>query len=434
MRIHTMQDHSHIAGRRARVGLGEGTAFFGRCRAECPAAPALEERGFCMAVCGVIAEYDPFHKGHERHLRLAREKTGAEGIVCVISGSFTQRGMPALLPPDIRARMALNCGADIVLQLPYAFSVREAEYFALGGVYILKALGCVTHLSFGCEFPDFPLLSRVAEALEAPDEALTAAIQAGLERGLSYASAVGQAASRRFSLPSDALNRPNTALALSYLRALRRLDSPMIPVPIPRESDYHERELACWPSASAVRGAILRGDWAGVKAAVPARAMPGLKEGIAQGICPPQAWDMLLRRMLLMASPQEIAALPGVSEGLEGRILRAAEKTVSREELISAVKTRRYTYGRISRALCHGLMGVKKTDLPALPAAARILGFRESARPLLKKMQKSGFPLFSRPARTGEAELDIRADELWRVAAGLPRGETYRRLPVILPE
>ena len=86
-----------------------------------------------MNICGVIAEYDPFHKGHERHLRSAREKTGADFIVCVMSGSFTQRGMPALLPPHARADMALRCGADVALQLPYAFSVREAEYFALGG-------------------------------------------------------------------------------------------------------------------------------------------------------------------------------------------------------------------------------------------------------------------------------------------------------------
>ena len=104
-----------------------------------------------MNICGVIAEYDPFHKGHERHLRSAREKTGADFIVCVMSGSFTQRGMPALLPPHARADMALRCGADVVLQLPYAFSVREAEYFALGGAAILNALGCVTHLSFGSE-------------------------------------------------------------------------------------------------------------------------------------------------------------------------------------------------------------------------------------------------------------------------------------------
>ena len=385
-----------------------------------------------MSVCGVIAEYDPFHKGHERHVRLAREKAGADFIVCVMSGAFTQRGLPALLPAHVRAEMALRCGADIVLQLPYAFSVREAEYFALGGVHILNALGCVTHLSFGCERDDLSLLQRAAALLEQSDEALNEAIQGGLNRGLSYAAAQGQAVAQRLSIGEKTLDAPNTALALSYLRALRRLNSPILPVPILREQDYHAAELEAWPSASAVRGALLRGDWAGVERAVPEAALPVLRRGILAGFCPPDGLDGILRYTLLNAAPDEIAQWPGVAEGLEQRILKAAETAVSREALIANLKTRRYTYGRISRALCHGVMGVKRADLPALPDHARVLGFRESARPLLRKMQKSGFPLFTRPAREQAAALDIRADEVWAVGAGLTRGETYRMKPVII--
>ena len=385
-----------------------------------------------MNVCGVIAEYDPFHKGHERHLRLAREMTGADFIVCVMSGAFTQRGLPALLPAHARAEMALRCGADVVLQLPYAFSVREAEYFALGGVHILNALGCVTHLSFGCETDDLSLLQSAAALLEQPDEKLNEAVQAGLNRGLSYAAAQGQAAARRLGIGEKTLDAPNTALALSYLRALLRLNSPILPVPVLRAQDYHAVELEAWPSASAVRGAILRGDWAGVESAVPEAALPVLRRGIAAGICPPDALDAILRYTLLNAAPDKIAQWPGIAEGLEQRVIKAAETRVSREAIIAAVKTRRYTYGRISRALCHGVMGVKRADLPDLPDHARVLGFRESARPLLRKMQKSGFPLLTRPAREQSAALDIRADELWAVGAGLPRGETYRMKPVII--
>lgn len=385
-----------------------------------------------MNVCGVIAEYDPFHKGHERHLRLAREKTGADHIVCVMSGSFTQRGLPALLPAPIRAEMALRCGADVVLQLPYAFSAREAEYFALGGVHILNALGCVTHLSFGTERSDLNLLQSAAALLEQPDEKLNEAVQHGLNRGLSYAAAQGRAVAQRLNIDEKTLNAPNTALALSYLRALRRLDSPILPVPILREQDYHAAELDAWPSASAVRGAILRGDWAGVERSVPEAALPVLRQGVLAGVCPPDGLDAILRYTLLNAIPEEAAGWPGVAEGLEQRILKAAETCVSREELIAAVKTRRYTYGRVSRALCHGVMGVKRADLPALPGHARVLGFRESARSLLRKMQKSGFPLITRPAREETAALDIRADELWAIGAGLPRGETYRIKPIII--
>ena len=385
-----------------------------------------------MNVCGVIAEYDPFHKGHERHLRLAREKTGADSIVCVMSGTFTQRGLPALLPAHVRAEMALRCGADIVLQLPYAFSVREAEYFALGGAHILNALKCVTHLSFGCERDDLSLLQRAAALLEQPDEALNEAIQAGLDKGLSYAAAQGQAVAQRLNIEEKTLNAPNTALALSYLRALLRLNSPIVPVPVLRAQDYHAAELEAWPSASAVRGAILRGDWAGIESAVPEAVLPVLRRGMLGGVCLPDGLDGILRYTLLNAAPDEIAQWPGVAEGLEQRILKAAETAVSREALIAAVKTRRYTYGRISRALCHGVMGVKRADLPDLPDHVRVLGFRESARPLLRKMQKSGFPLLTRPAKEPSAALDIRADELWALGAGLPRGETYRMKPIII--
>ena len=385
-----------------------------------------------MAVCGVIAEYDPFHKGHERHLLLAREKTGADFVVCVMSGSFTQRGLPALLPAHIRAEMALRCGADIVLQLPCAFSLREAEYFALGGVYILHALGCVTHVSFGSETSDLHLLQTAAQLLEQPDEALNEAVQTGLKQGLSYAAAQGRAVAQRLNIEEKTLNAPNTALALSYLRALRRLNSPILPVPVPRNQDYRAAELEAWPSASAVRGAILRGDWQGVKSAVPEAALPVLRRGIMAGVCPPDGLDGALRYVLLNASPSEIAGWPGVTEGLEQRILKAAETAISRESLIAAVKTRRYTYGRISRALCHGMMGVKRADLPDVPDHTRVLGFRENARPLLRNMRESGFPLLTRPAKAPAAALDIRADELWAIGAGLPRGETYREKPVII--
>ena len=125
-----------------------------------------------MRVCGVIAEYDPFHQGHAYHLAQARQAAGADFVVCLISGCFTQRGAPALLSPRTRAEMALRGGADAVLQMPYAFSAREAEYFALGGVYTFQRLGCVTHLSFGVETSEPETLFQAARLLETPDDAL----------------------------------------------------------------------------------------------------------------------------------------------------------------------------------------------------------------------------------------------------------------------
>ena len=386
-----------------------------------------------MRICGVIAEYDPFHKGHAHHLACARKETNADYIVCVMSGSFTQRGMPALLPAHTRAEMALKNGADIILQMPYDVSVREAEYFALGGVHILDSLQCVTHLSFGSEWDDLSQLSRIAGILESPDEAFNAAVQAHLSQGLSHADAVGKALAQKMGIAQKTLNAPNTALALSYLRALIRLKSDIIPVPILRNADYHAAELEAFPSATAMRGAILRGDWQAMEKGIPESGLESLKRAIAdRQLCPPEGLDPLLRQKLLFSSAEEIAQYPGVSEGLEMRIKKAAESAPTREELIHLIKTRRYTRGRINRALCHMIMNVKKADLPMLPNHARILGFRKSARPLLKIMQKSEFSLITQPARDEKMALDIQADEIWRIGAHLPLGDTYRRSPVIV--
>ncbi|MBE5783482.1 MAG: nucleotidyltransferase family protein [Clostridiales bacterium] len=387
-----------------------------------------------MRVCGIISEYDPFHKGHERQLRLAREKSQADYMICVMSGSFTQRGMPALFSAHDRAEMALSSGADLVLQLPYAFSVREAENFALGGIGILTGLGCVTHLSFGTEYDDLATLQKAARLLEKPDEALEADLRQGLNQGLSHAEAMGRALSDRLSLEHKILNAPNTALALSYLRALVRLKSNIQPIPILRTTHYHAAEAESYPSATAMRGAALRGDWAALEKGLPAGACQVAHRALAEGhTCPPQAMDVLLEYMLMNASPESLARLPGVSEGLEMRILKAAQKAVTRQELIRLIKTRRYTQGRISRALCHGVMQITKEMLPALPGYARILGFKKEAQPLLRQLQDSGFPLVTRPAREPLMAMDLKADELWHMMAGLPRENAYQCSPVILP-
>lgn len=388
-----------------------------------------------MRVCGVICEYDPFHRGHARHLTLAREKTGADQIVCVMSGVFTQRGEAALLSPFARAEMALRCGADVVLQLPYAFSVREAEYFALGGVGILENLHCVDALSFGCETDDLALLQSAARALEEPDEEMSARLKGFLDAGLSYAAAQGNALADRLQIPRETLMQPNTALALCYLRALLRLNSSIRPCPILRENDYHARETETYPSATAVRGAILRGDWPTVRSAMPPAAYAVLEEAILRGeVFPPDRMDALFLPPLLLRPAESLSSLPGVSEGMENRLAQALRGIRSREDVIRAVKTRRYTRGRIARALCHAALDVTADSLPALPDHARILGFRESARPLLRQMQDSGFPLVTSPAGDERMALDLRADALWALGARQPQGETYRHGPVIVKD
>lgn len=385
-----------------------------------------------MRVCGVIAEYDPFHKGHQRHLRLAREKTGADYILCVMSGYYTQRGMPALLPPDVRAEMALACGADAVVQLPVAFSVREGDVFSGAGVEILQRMGCVDCIAFGCETADLPFLQQAAHCLEERDAAFEASLKGHLEAGLSYAAAQGKALEQRLGERAGDLIRPNAALALGYLRALKRMGSATEPVVIHREQDYHAGEVEALPSATAVRRAILRGDWQSVAAAVPEAALPVLMEAVRQGrICRPESMDGLLRHALHGLGEEGIRRLPGVDEGLECRIFQAAREETTREAILQAVKTRRYTRGRISRALCWAVLGKTKEQLPLHPACVQVLGFREGARPLMKAMQQGDMPLVMRPARENALGDEMAFAEIWQVMAGRAMGEPYRRGPVI---
>lgn len=388
-----------------------------------------------MKVCGVIAEYDPFHRGHERHLRLAREKTGADFILCVMSGFYTQRGMPALLPPDVRAKMALLSGADAVVQLPAAFSAREGDVFARAGVEILNSLGCVDFLSFGCETDNLPLLERAAALLEDKPECMERDVQEGLKKGLSFAAAQGAALENALGADAEKLQLPNAALALGYLRALRQLSSQMQPVPVLRETDYHAGEMEEYPSATAVRSAILRGDWQAVAQAVPQKALPVLHQAVQQGrICRPEGMDSLLRHALLQLGEDGIRKLPGVDEGLECRILSAAREYTTLPEILDAVKTRRYTRGRIARALCWAVLGTGKENLPRQIDGVQVLGFRESARPLMKKIQEGSMPLFMKKAREDTMITENHYADIWQLMAGRNMGEHYRQGPVIIRE
>ncbi|MBQ7455063.1 MAG: nucleotidyltransferase family protein [Clostridia bacterium] len=383
-------------------------------------------------VCGVVAEYDPFHNGHAWHLREARRVTGADFIVCVMSMHFTQRGMPALLAPHVRAEMALCSGADAVLGLPVSFSVCEAERFARGGLSILRALGADC-LSFGAEPESLPLIKPAAQLLDAPDAAFQSRLRALLGEGLSFPKAQGQALAEALGVDAALLAQPNAALGIAYARANKALGTELELFPLPRSGSYHDETLPvdALPSATAVRAAALAGDWERVRAAMPKEAFSLLEQAFAQGdFHPPQALDALLRWRL--RAGDDFSALPALSEGLENRLPRAAD-CLSREEMIRAVKTKRYPYARISRLLTHVLLGTDAKLLSPLPTRAYVLGFRREASGLLKSSDSLAL-LPSLPTRAADAEcaLDARAADLWALGAGQPFGSLYRCKPVIV--
>ncbi len=383
-----------------------------------------------MRVVGVIAEYNPFHLGHAHHLAEARRLAKADAVAVVMSSVFTQRGDAAILPPADRTRMALSAGADAVFALPAVWAVRDAEHFALGGTAILAGLGCDA-ISFGTEVNELPRLRETARLLESPDEAFSATVQGKMREGIPYPAAVSAAIKEMLPGCGTLLESPNSTLAVCYLRALLHLRSDMEVVPVQRVGGYHDTRLqGVLPSATALRGAILRGDWPMVRAAMPENAYAILREAVAQGrIQRPEALDTALLYRLRTMSPADYAALPDVSEGIENRLAAAAATTISREELLQAAKTRRYPYARLSRLATHALLRLTDDALRAdsLPQAAWLLGFRRESRGLFAHFKKHAtLPIIGKAADFDRSApwfaAETRAYDLWALGADMPAG------------
>lgn len=383
-----------------------------------------------MRIVGVVSEYNPFHRGHAYHLAQARALSGADYVVAVMSGCFTQRGDAALLSPSDRARMALTSGADAVFALPACWAVRDAEHFALGGVAILNGLGCDA-ISFGTERDDLPLIQQAAEMLESGDPRFSQAVRTRMTGGAAYPAAVSAAMAELLPGAGELLSTPNATLSVCYLRAMLRLQSRMTAVPVLRRGAYHASDLSdVLPSATAVRGAVLRGDWQRVRSALPEAAWPILQDAALNGrIHRPGALDSALTYRLRTMTAADYAALPDVSEGVEMRLADAAQQFVTREDILQAAKTRRYPYARLSRLATHALLGLTEDALQArpLPDAAWLLGFRTDAALLLKALKaRTTLPILSKAADADRSvpwfHAEQRAYDLWALGAGLPAG------------
>lgn len=398
-------------------------------------------------VVGIICEYDPFHKGHKRQFELIREQMPEAAIVCLMSGPFTQRGMPALFSPAFRAEAALRAGADMVLELPCAFAVRDAEHFALGGVSILSQLGFVTHLSYGVEDVGVDL-AAAARLMEEPSEMFTRVLREELAKGTSFAAAQGAALAAcvpcEATVPGsgadarqtarDLWQQPNLILALCYQRAILRLGSALQPLPVQRVGGYHEAALPdgaeiAYPSATAVRRAYLSGDIAAAEAAC-GYELP--VAGDSQPVCRPDGLDTVLLYRLRTMTADQLRQLPLCTEGLEYRLQAAAHQATSREALLESLKTKRYARARLSRLCTHGLLGVTQELLEAHPLLeyVRLLGFRKESVDLLAAFKSSHIPVISKAA-DGDWQnplyaLDNTAYDLWALGASQPAGLMMR--------
>jgi len=358
-----------------------------------------------MKIVGLITEYNPFHAGHLYHMQQARELTGADYCVVLMSGSFVQRGEPAIFDKYRRTKAALLAGADLVLEMPIAFSTASAHEFAAYGVALLSAIG-VDAVVFGSECGQIEFLKQAASALNHESAEFQERLRKGLKAGLTYPQARAKALEMEDTWAS-VLSSPNNILGIEYLRAAEDLHSPMEFYTISRKgSGYHEDTLADanFPSASAIRG-IIRNSLSKDKYLLDILAshLPAVTHPAYTGAVPVFVDDF---SELLNAAVLQLQATFSIAD-LSPELAALAKPPyfpLSFEERIQALKTRQLTYTRVSRALLHLVLGMREEDISrwkeeGYALYARILGFRRQSSPLLSCLhKKSSIPLITKMA------------------------------------
>ena len=364
-----------------------------------------------MKTIGVICEYNPFHNGHARQLRLIRERFGADSaIICAMSGNYVQRGDVALFAKHDRAEAAVLCGADLVVELPISCALSSAEGFAAGGVQLLDALACDV-LSFGSECGDAAPLLRAAELQLSPD--FDSLLRLHLSDGGSYASARA-AALRELGAP-DVVTLPNNILGVEYCKAILRGNSRIQPMAIARTGAYHAEELdPDAPSASAIRAAICSPEqW---KPAVPsclhALYASAMRYSAAAG-------ERAMLSRLRTLPDEAFRALPFGSEGLWSKLMKNCRSAASVEEILVSTKSKRYPRTRLQRMLYCAFLGMTEELMREQAPYYRILAFNQRGRALLHEKKRTAVLLDSgeRPAPSAYASLERRAADLFSLFA-----------------
>lgn len=357
-----------------------------------------------MKTVGIIAEYNPLHNGHCYQMQKARELADADFVVIAMSGNFVQRGEPAVYDKYTRARMALNFGADLVLEIPSCFAAGSAEDFASCAAALFSRLGIIDHLCFGSECGDIHSLMNIATVLAHETEDYKKTLKSALANGKTFPQAQAEALTTVLSQDLQALlASPNNILGIEYCKALLRLNSPIRPITITRlGAGYHDTTIrpdaSAFASASAIRKALNEADISTVQPQIPWNISKEHTPVFADDLS-----ELLNYRLLdLYHSGTEFTAFSDVSKELADRLSRQLWDFDSFTGRIQTLKTRQYTYTRISRALLHILLGIRTDDIQMFRSNgyaeyARILGFRKRAVPLLSKIKENGtIPLISK--------------------------------------
>ena len=371
-----------------------------------------------MKTMAVICEYNPFHNGHKYQLIEHKKELMADAVICLMSGSFVQRGAPAVYDKWTRAVDAIENGADLVLELPVVYSAQSAQRFAQGAVKLLDKLGVVDYLSFGSECGNIEELIKCADIIDSDD--FNMHIQKKLKSGLSYPLARTEVLLENYPhIDKCLIDSPNNILSIEYLNALKNINSKIIPKTIKRNFDFL--------SASTIREKLSKGE--NVDELIP---------GQIHKIYDIKTFDSLVLYNFRKASLEALHQICDMSEGLEHKFKKALQSVSSCDDLAESVKSKRYTRTRIDRIVVNSLLEITDRHTKSEPQYARVLAFNSTGQKLLSAMKKaSSIPVITKVADAKPdndqfkemLEKDILATDIYSIITNNDLGLDFKTSP-----
>lgn len=366
-----------------------------------------------MKVIGIVAEYNPFHLGHKYHLDISKKITNSKYSIAIMSGSFVQRGEPSLVDKWTKAKMAIDNGVDLVIELPFVFATQSAELFAYGSISLLNSLNIVDYISFGSEIGNLDILNEIAHILVEEPPYYKDRLKIYLKKGNSFSVSRSMALKDYYlKYNKDNLNiekilaSPNNILAIEYLKALIRLNSSMIPVTVKRiGSQFKETELSHRiSSATAIRKKLLENNEAikEIEKFVPFSSYKYLIEYLKNNSFNSlNNYNQIIHYLLRIKNAESLRDIMDIEPGLENRIINMSGKYYDIDKFIQNIVTKRYPRSRIQRILVHLMAGLDRDKfmdiLPNYPAYIRVLGANEKGFGLLRRIkEKSNIPIITK--------------------------------------
>ena len=399
-----------------------------------------------MNITGIITEYNPFHNGHMHHLQECKKNTKCDGVICIMSGNFMQRGGPAIIDKWKRAQMAIENGVDLVIELPTYYAVSSAEFFAYGSVSILNSLEIVNNLFFGSECGDIKSLTKIAQTLVEEPWEFKEILKRNINSGLTFAKA-RELALIEFTNDKyieNIISSSNNILGIEYIKAILKLNSPIVPFTLKREgSSYNDKSLSTsFSSATSIREALKnKNDITFIKDAMPEKSFNILRE-LKNSNYPFAFEESMFQyiKYLITTDCINFNNLSEIKEGIDKKISKEIENSTSLDDLILNIKSKRYTYTKIARILTQIYIGFYKEDYSKMNLEkyhyVRVLAFNKKGQEILSLIKKkSSIPLITKLPKNTEnplLKLDIAATKAYSILnSKLKANSDYLISPII---